>query len=200
MVAKVHPSAQESSTFPLRLLLPNSPSPGLLPIHLLHISTSYNRPQYPCLGHFFNPVTFKLSSSTVQAAANTRVDFGSWTRLRELIFEDAFLYDGLLQSGRTESTCDGQLKVSYDISSLEPEGDALYWISADLDTEGERFRVPGSVVGEVVVRVCTEEQKEFLLEDLEGSLILPRLTIIVKGYVALRLVAFFFLPLIQVQS
>lgn len=180
---------QLPSTEPHRLLLPSSPTPGRLPLHLLHISLADGL-RASIIHPYFDPIIFRLSSSDPQTLSSTRADFRIWTRLRELIFEDAFLYIGLLHTRITRSTCNGgNLKVSYVLSSEETDDDPMIWVSADLDTEGERYEQEGSVIGEVVVKLCTKEQKEFLLGDLEGSLILPKLTIIVKEYVEFSFVS-----------
>ncbi|KAL7415681.1 hypothetical protein BDY24DRAFT_413254, partial [Mrakia frigida] len=129
---------------------------------------------------FFDPIEFQVNGVPGGEISCLFVYLSHWTRLRRLVFVDAFFRDPLLSlNGRIPGPIKAYgLRILYHFT--EPTHDVLMWIKDDLNDRGD---VTESVshVQDVVIHGLIEEERKELLGRLADSLLLPRITILVES-------------------
>lgn len=104
------------------------------------------------------------------------MDLSGWSRLQELIFEDAFVFDVLYHYGF--DSFDRRFRLSYDTSVLDEETKVVEWIAYDLLSFDA---TAASQIESVVASLFSVEQRDRLLKLVTCSSLLPRLTVLVKS-------------------
>ncbi|KAL7415715.1 hypothetical protein BDY24DRAFT_267761 [Mrakia frigida] len=174
--------AYDPSVLPARRLhLPSSPTPGRLALHSLKVVLLAPR-SGSRLCSFFDPVKFQLEGVGGGENSCLGVDLSHWTRLRRLVFVDAFFRDPLLSlNGRIPGPIKAYgLRILYHFT--EPIHDVLMWIKDDLNVRGdESVEESVSQLQDVVIHGLIEEERKELLGRLGDSLLLPRITVVVES-------------------
>ncbi|KAL7415806.1 hypothetical protein BDY24DRAFT_439660 [Mrakia frigida] len=170
-----------------RLHLPSSSKPGQLALHTLQIILTKPTTDF-CLFSLFNPVVFKAKGHEVDSEDHLDenpgsevtvfegMDLSGWSRLQELIFEDAFVFDVLYHYGF--DSFDRRFRLSYDTSVLDEETKVVEWIAYDLLSFDA---TAASQIESVVASLFSVEQRDRLLKLVTCSSLLPRLTVLVKS-------------------